>query len=47
MGGEKDGSEGALYEQACLVHCDNTGGGKRPPPTVPPVQHGGAMEFLE
>ena len=29
------------------VHRGNTGGGRPPPPTVPPVQHYGAVAFLE
>ena len=46
MGGNKD-SEGTLPEQEYLGHRDYTGGGKSPPPMVPPVQHVGSMEVPE
>ena len=43
-GGDADRYEGTLPTPQCQGHRDNTGGGQLPPPTVPPVQHSGALE---
>ena len=47
MGGAADGDAGQMFSMACSGHRDYIGGGKAPPPTVPPVQHVGALESVE
>ena len=37
--GDEDGDAGTFYAPACPGHCGHFGGGKHPPPTVPPIQH--------
>ena len=43
-GREEDGDADALFQPACPRYRDHFGGGKPPPPTVPPMQHSGPME---
>ena len=47
MGGDDDGNEGTLPEQACPGHHYYNGGGQTLPPVVPPLQHVGATEGPE
>ena len=46
-GNDADGDAGPLPTPACTGHCDHTEGGQLSPPTVPPVQHYGALEGYE
>ena len=34
---DEDGDEGTFYALECPGHCGHFGGGKHPPPTVPPM----------
>ena len=46
-GTDIDGDSGPLPTPACTVHRDHTEGGQLSPPTVPLVQHYGALEGYE
>ena len=39
--------EGEILVSARPLHRGNTGGGKPPPPTLPPVRHSGALSVLK
>ena len=45
--GDKDGNAGTFYAPACPGHCGHFGGGKHPPPTVPPMRHTGPLAYTE
>ena len=47
MGGDVDRYVGPFISPECPGHRDYIGGGKNPPPTVPPVQHAGALAIDE
>ena len=47
QGVDADGDEGALLAPARQGHRGDTGGGKTPPSTVPPVLHAGDVEGPE
>ena len=43
-GRDKDGDADALFQPVCPGYRGHFGGGKPPPPTVPPMRHSGPME---
>ena len=45
--GYKDGYAGKFSALACPVHRGHFGGGKPPPPTVPPMRHDGPLAYTE
>ena len=42
-----DGNAGPFYAQVCTGHRGHFGGGKHPPPTMPLMQHAGALAYTE
>ena len=44
---DKDGDASTFYSPACPGHRGHFGGGKQPPPTVPPVQISGPLAYTE
>ena len=44
---DEDGSLGTFYAPSCLGHRGHFGGVKPPPPTVPPMQRAGPLEYTE
>ena len=36
-----------IYAPACPGHCGHFGGGKYPPPTVPPMRYAGTLAYTE
>ena len=47
MSGKKDGDSGTFNALACPGHRGHSGGGKHPPPTVPPKRHAGPLVHTE
>ena len=45
--GNKDGDAGTFFPPACPGYRHHSVGGKPPPPTVPPIQHAGAIVCTE
>ena len=45
--GDEDGDAGIFYAPACPGHRGHFGGGKPPPPTVPPMRHAGLLRYTE
>ena len=45
--GDEDGDAGTFHALECPGHRGNFGGGKHPPPTVPPMQHSGPLAYTE
>ena len=45
--GDKDGDAGTFSAPACPGHRGHFGGGKPPPPTVPPMLHAGPLVYTE
>ena len=43
----EDGDAGTFHAPACTGYRGNFGGGKHPPPTVPPMQHAGPLAYTE
>ena len=46
-GGDEEDDEGTHPKPACQGHCNHTGGGQPPLPTVPPLQFDGDLEGSE
>ena len=45
--GNEDGDAGTFYAPACPGQHGHFGGGKHPPPKVPPMQHAGPLAYTE
>ena len=45
--GNEDGNVRTFYAPACPGHCDDFGGGKYPPLTLPPMRHDITLEYTE
>ena len=45
--GDQDGDAGTFSAPACPGYRGHFGGGKHPPPTVPPMQHAGPLAYTE
>ena len=43
--GNEDGNAGSFISPACTGYRHNFGGGKPPPPTVPPMRHPGILVY--
>ena len=45
--GDEDRDAGTFYAPACPGNRGHFGGGKYPPPTVPPMRHSGSLAYTE
>ena len=45
--GDEDGDAGKFSAPECPGHRGHFGGGKLPPPTVPPMRHAGTLSYTE
>ena len=46
-GGDEDSNAGSFLPPVFPGYCHNFGGGKYPPPMVPPMRHAGALTYNE
>ena len=47
LSSDEDGNAGPFPAPECLGHCGHFGGGKPPPPTLPPMGHAGPPAYTE
>ena len=47
MSGDKDSDAGTFYAPTCTGHRGHFGGGKHPPPMVPPMRYAGPLAYTE
>ena len=45
--GDEDGNAGPFFAPSCPGHRGHFGGGKPPPPTVPPMRYASPLESVE